>query len=147
MPSLALSLSSFVLDSAPSHPWTHSPGTVSFQVTLWSCPLLIHIEKKEMYVQVCAKLAFQEIPSNCSWNLPRYVDFIYKWFTNLLYILHIYSLSRFDILGTMKRKLRTDIHYPLTNLDLTPYICPVFRKHPKYNLCAVVVSKILFKTA
>ncbi|VFV38020.1 ubiquitin specific peptidase 50 [Lynx pardinus] len=55
----------------------------------------------------------------------------------------IFHLKRFDILGTMKRKLRTDIHYPLTNLDLSPYICPVFRKHPKYNLCAVVVSKIL----
>ncbi|KAM8783842.1 ubiquitin carboxyl-terminal hydrolase 50 [Rhynchonycteris naso] len=50
----------------------------------------------------------------------------------------IFHLKRFDILGTMKRKLRTDIHYPLTNLDLSPYICPIFRKHPKYNLCAVV---------
>ncbi|XP_038298245.1 inactive ubiquitin carboxyl-terminal hydrolase 50 isoform X1 [Canis lupus familiaris] len=53
----------------------------------------------------------------------------------------IFHLKRFDILGTMKRKLRTDIHYPLTNLDLTPYICPVFRKHPKYNLCAVVSQR------
>lgn len=59
------------------------------------------------------------------------------------YLTHLFYLSRFDILGTMKRKLRTDIHYPLTNLDLTPYICPIFRKHPKYNLCAVVVSKML----
>ncbi|XP_063104707.1 inactive ubiquitin carboxyl-terminal hydrolase 50 isoform X1 [Cavia porcellus] len=50
----------------------------------------------------------------------------------------IFHLKRFDIQGQVKRKLRTDIHYPLTNLDLTPYICPVFRKHPKYNLCAVV---------
>ncbi|XP_072818560.1 ubiquitin carboxyl-terminal hydrolase 50 isoform X3 [Vicugna pacos] len=50
----------------------------------------------------------------------------------------VFHLKRFDVLGTMKRKLRTDIHYPLTNLDLTPYICPIFRKHPKYNLCAVV---------
>ncbi|XP_045385090.1 inactive ubiquitin carboxyl-terminal hydrolase 50 [Lemur catta] len=50
----------------------------------------------------------------------------------------IFHLKRFDIQGTMKRKLRTHIHYPLTNLDLTPYICPIFRKHPKYNLCAVV---------
>ncbi|XP_065796176.1 ubiquitin carboxyl-terminal hydrolase 50 isoform X2 [Muntiacus reevesi] len=57
----------------------------------------------------------------------------------------VFHLKRFDILGTMKRKLRTNIHYPLTNLDLTPYICPIFRKHPKYNLCAVVkiVSKWL----
>nr|XP_011754422.1 inactive ubiquitin carboxyl-terminal hydrolase 50 isoform X2 [Macaca nemestrina] len=51
----------------------------------------------------------------------------------------IFHLKRFDIQGTTKRKLRTDIHYPLTNLDLTPYICPIFRKYPKYNLCAVVI--------
>ncbi|XP_021011484.1 inactive ubiquitin carboxyl-terminal hydrolase 50 [Mus caroli] len=50
----------------------------------------------------------------------------------------VFHLKRFDIQGTVKRKLWTDIHYPLTNLDLTPYICPVFRKHPMYNLCAVV---------
>ncbi|XP_058397551.1 inactive ubiquitin carboxyl-terminal hydrolase 50 [Diceros bicornis minor] len=50
----------------------------------------------------------------------------------------IFHLKRFDVLGTMKRKLRTDILYPLTNLDLTPYICPIFRKRSKYNLCAVV---------
>uniref|UniRef100_A0A8C5K7K8 Ubiquitin carboxyl-terminal hydrolase 50 n=1 Tax=Jaculus jaculus TaxID=51337 RepID=A0A8C5K7K8_JACJA len=50
----------------------------------------------------------------------------------------VFHLKRFDVLDTMKRKLRTNIHYPLTNLDLTPYICPVFRKHPKYNLFAVV---------
>ncbi|XP_042132097.2 ubiquitin carboxyl-terminal hydrolase 50 isoform X2 [Peromyscus maniculatus bairdii] len=50
----------------------------------------------------------------------------------------VFHLKRFDIQGTVKRKLRTDVRYPLTNLDLTPYICPIFRKHPKYNLCAVV---------
>ncbi|XP_006895374.1 PREDICTED: putative ubiquitin carboxyl-terminal hydrolase 50-like [Elephantulus edwardii] len=50
----------------------------------------------------------------------------------------IFHLKRFDTQGWMKRKLRTDIHYPLTNLDLTPYICPLSRKHSKYNLCAVV---------
>ncbi|KAK7814749.1 hypothetical protein U0070_018073, partial [Myodes glareolus] len=50
----------------------------------------------------------------------------------------VFHLKRFDIQGTVKRKLRTEILYPLTNLDLTPYICPIFRKHPKYNLCAVV---------
>ncbi|XP_070092833.1 ubiquitin carboxyl-terminal hydrolase 50 isoform X5 [Equus caballus] len=54
----------------------------------------------------------------------------------------IFHLKRFDILGTMKRKLRTNIHYPLTNLDLTPYICPIFRKHSKYNLCAVVLKEM-----
>jgi hypothetical protein len=67
------------------------------------------------------------------------VDFIQQ---SLLQTSYIYFFFRFDIQGTTKRKLRTDIHYPLTNLDLTPYICPIFRKHPKYNLCAVVVSKM-----
>uniref|UniRef100_A0A2K6SYM1 ubiquitinyl hydrolase 1 n=1 Tax=Saimiri boliviensis boliviensis TaxID=39432 RepID=A0A2K6SYM1_SAIBB len=57
----------------------------------------------------------------------------------------VFHLKRFDSQSTMKRKLRTDIHYPLTNLDLTPYISPIFRKHPKYNFCAVVVSKKLLK--
>ncbi|XP_004639115.1 inactive ubiquitin carboxyl-terminal hydrolase 50 [Octodon degus] len=50
----------------------------------------------------------------------------------------IFHLKRFDIQGQVKRKLRTDIHYPLANLDLTPYVSPVFRKHPSYSLCAVV---------
>uniref|UniRef100_A0A8C2W3V7 Ubiquitin carboxyl-terminal hydrolase 50 n=1 Tax=Chinchilla lanigera TaxID=34839 RepID=A0A8C2W3V7_CHILA len=50
----------------------------------------------------------------------------------------IFHLKRFDIQAQVKRKLRTDIYYPLTNLDLTPYICPVFRKQPNYSLCAVV---------
>uniref|UniRef100_A0A2K5Q2G1 ubiquitinyl hydrolase 1 n=1 Tax=Cebus imitator TaxID=2715852 RepID=A0A2K5Q2G1_CEBIM len=50
----------------------------------------------------------------------------------------VFHLKRFDSQGTMKRKLRTDIHYPLAKLDLTPYISPIFWKHPKYNLCAVV---------
>ncbi|XP_001380549.2 inactive ubiquitin carboxyl-terminal hydrolase 50 isoform X2 [Monodelphis domestica] len=50
----------------------------------------------------------------------------------------IFHLKRFDCQGRMKRKLRTDIHYPLNNLDLSPYIYPLFRKHPKYSLCGVV---------
>ncbi|XP_012400867.1 inactive ubiquitin carboxyl-terminal hydrolase 50 isoform X2 [Antechinus flavipes] len=50
----------------------------------------------------------------------------------------IFHLKRFDCQGRVKRKLRTDIHYPLNNLDLSPYIYPLFRKHPKYSLCGVV---------
>ncbi|XP_058283191.1 inactive ubiquitin carboxyl-terminal hydrolase 50 [Hylobates moloch] len=49
-----------------------------------------------------------------------------------------HAVRLFDIQGTTKRKLRTDIHYPLTNLDLTPYTCSIFRKYPKYDLSAVV---------
>ncbi|XP_013918732.1 PREDICTED: inactive ubiquitin carboxyl-terminal hydrolase 50 [Thamnophis sirtalis] len=46
----------------------------------------------------------------------------------------------FDCQGSYKKKLKTDIYYPLNNLDLSPYIYPLFRKNPKYNLFAVVVS-------
>ncbi|EMP29148.1 Putative ubiquitin carboxyl-terminal hydrolase 50, partial [Chelonia mydas] len=50
----------------------------------------------------------------------------------------IFHLKRFDYQGSYKRKLGTNIYYPLSNLDLSPYIYPLFRKNPKYNLCAVV---------
>lgn len=72
--------------------------------------------------------------------MSRDVDLTHEGLPHLLSISRICYFSRFDIQGSVKRKLRTDIRYPLTNLDITPYICPVFRKHPKYNLCAVVVS-------
>uniref|UniRef100_A0A2I3GMS8 ubiquitinyl hydrolase 1 n=1 Tax=Nomascus leucogenys TaxID=61853 RepID=A0A2I3GMS8_NOMLE len=75
-------------------------------------------------------------PANFFWIFSKHGT--NEWFPSLLCILHIYYPCRFDIQGTTKRKLRTDIHYPLTNLDLTPYICSIFRKYPKYNLCAVV---------
>ena len=94
---------------------------------------------------------YRSEPNNLSKKLLLTLLGIYEglWTSSVVvhkltfYFTHLFYLSRFDILGTMKRKLRTDIHYPLTNLDLTPYICPIFRKHPKYNLCAVVVSNIL----
>ncbi|XP_034290556.1 inactive ubiquitin carboxyl-terminal hydrolase 50 [Pantherophis guttatus] len=50
----------------------------------------------------------------------------------------IFHLKRFDCQGSYKKKLKTDIYYPLNNLDLSPYIYPLFRKNPKYNLFAVV---------
>ncbi|KAJ6662771.1 hypothetical protein lerEdw1_010975 [Lerista edwardsae] len=50
----------------------------------------------------------------------------------------IFHLKRFDCQGSYKKKLKTDIYYPLNNLDLSHYIYPLFRKNPKYNLFAVV---------
>nr|XP_056722057.1 inactive ubiquitin carboxyl-terminal hydrolase 50 [Euleptes europaea] len=50
----------------------------------------------------------------------------------------IFHLKRFDCQGSYKKKLKTDIYYPLNNLDLSPYIYPLFRKNPKYSLFAVV---------
>ncbi|XP_033023435.1 putative ubiquitin carboxyl-terminal hydrolase 50 [Lacerta agilis] len=50
----------------------------------------------------------------------------------------IFHLKRFDCQGSYKKKLKTDIYYPLNNLDLSSYIYPLFRKNPKYSLFAVV---------
>uniref|UniRef100_A0A8D0H3J2 Ubiquitin carboxyl-terminal hydrolase 50 n=1 Tax=Sphenodon punctatus TaxID=8508 RepID=A0A8D0H3J2_SPHPU len=50
----------------------------------------------------------------------------------------IFHLKRFDCQGSYKKKLRTEIYYPLNNLDLSPYIYPLVRKNPKYSLFAVV---------
>ena len=88
-------------------------------------------------------MILSEVSLNCPGNVFRRVDLPRTRLTDILRVSCFCHLPRFDIQGTVKRKLRTDIHYPLTNLDLTPYICPVFRKHPMYNLCAVVVSSML----
>ncbi|XP_066491259.1 ubiquitin carboxyl-terminal hydrolase 50 [Tiliqua scincoides] len=50
----------------------------------------------------------------------------------------IFHLKRFECQGSYKKKLRTDIYYPLNNLDLSCYIYPLFRKNPKYHLFGVV---------
>ncbi|XP_062819655.1 inactive ubiquitin carboxyl-terminal hydrolase 50 [Anolis carolinensis] len=50
----------------------------------------------------------------------------------------VFHLKRFDCQGLYKKKLKTDIYYPLNNLDLSSYIYPLFRKNPKYSLFAVV---------
>lgn len=124
-----------------------------------SCPSPVSVLTRPVDVELLSICRYEKL----LWTHPHQIISLRKYFElylesvkvwglhswvlhRLIFISHVYCRSRFDILGTMKRKLRTDIHYPLTNLDLTPYICPVFRKHPKYNLCAVVVSKIqLFK--
>ncbi|KFV58313.1 Putative ubiquitin carboxyl-terminal hydrolase 50, partial [Gavia stellata] len=50
----------------------------------------------------------------------------------------IFHLKRFEWQSKHKRKLSTDIFYPLSNLDLSPYSYPVFAKDAEYSLCAVV---------
>uniref|UniRef100_A0A8B9P665 Ubiquitin carboxyl-terminal hydrolase 50 n=1 Tax=Apteryx owenii TaxID=8824 RepID=A0A8B9P665_APTOW len=50
----------------------------------------------------------------------------------------IFHLKRFDRQGNYKKKLLTDICYPLSNLDLSPYSYPFFCRNSKYSLCAVV---------
>ncbi|NWX42651.1 UBP50 hydrolase, partial [Steatornis caripensis] len=50
----------------------------------------------------------------------------------------IFHLKRFEWQGKHKRKLSTDICYPLSNLDLSPYSSPLSCKDGEYSLCAVV---------
>ncbi|NWI31265.1 UBP50 hydrolase, partial [Sula dactylatra] len=50
----------------------------------------------------------------------------------------IFHLKRFEWQGKHKRKLSTNICYPLSNLDLCPYSSPHFCKDAEYSLCAVV---------
>ncbi|XP_069481062.1 ubiquitin carboxyl-terminal hydrolase 50 isoform X2 [Ambystoma mexicanum] len=50
----------------------------------------------------------------------------------------IFHLKRFDCRDRIKRKLKTDVHYPLRNLDMSPYCSIPFQRLPKYNLYAVV---------
>ncbi|NXL93861.1 UBP50 hydrolase, partial [Alectura lathami] len=50
----------------------------------------------------------------------------------------IFHLKRFEWQGKYKRKLLTDVCYPLSNLDLSPYSYPLLHKNSEYSLCAVV---------
>ncbi|KFV09243.1 Putative ubiquitin carboxyl-terminal hydrolase 50, partial [Tauraco erythrolophus] len=50
----------------------------------------------------------------------------------------IFHLKRFEWQGRHRRKLSTDICYPLSNLDLSPYSSPPFCTEAAYSLCAVV---------
>lgn len=49
----------------------------------------------------------------------------------------IFHFKRFEYQG-IKMKLKTNINFPLKNLDLSPFLSSSNEKHPKYNLYAVV---------
>ncbi|NXF88572.1 UBP50 hydrolase, partial [Eubucco bourcierii] len=50
----------------------------------------------------------------------------------------IFHLKRFEWQGNNRRKLLTDIHYSLSNLDLSPYSAPHYCVDAEYSLYAVV---------
>ncbi|KAM8972278.1 ubiquitin carboxyl-terminal hydrolase 50 [Pelodytes ibericus] len=50
----------------------------------------------------------------------------------------IFHFKRFEYQGQIRRKLNTNINFPLKNLDLSPFLSPNKVKHSKYNLYAVV---------
>ncbi|XP_056428176.1 inactive ubiquitin carboxyl-terminal hydrolase 50 isoform X6 [Hyla sarda] len=57
------------------------------------------------------------------WKLPK------------ILILH---LKRFEYKGQLKRKLKTNVDFPMKNLDLKPFLSTLCVKHQKYRLYAVV---------
>ncbi|XP_029431732.1 putative ubiquitin carboxyl-terminal hydrolase 50 isoform X1 [Rhinatrema bivittatum] len=50
----------------------------------------------------------------------------------------ILHLKRFEYEGQYKRKLRTDVTFPVNNLDFTPFLSPSLQRCPRYHLYAVV---------
>ncbi|XP_072004412.1 ubiquitin carboxyl-terminal hydrolase 50 [Engystomops pustulosus] len=57
------------------------------------------------------------------WKLPK------------ILILH---LKRFEYKGCLKRKLKTNVEFPMKNLDLSPFVSPLIVKQQKYKLYAIV---------
>ncbi|NXI44598.1 UBP50 hydrolase, partial [Galbula dea] len=51
----------------------------------------------------------------------------------------IFHLKRFEWEDKHRRKLSTNIHYPLSSLDLSPYCSPHLCRDAEYSLCAVVI--------
>ncbi|XP_068131488.1 ubiquitin carboxyl-terminal hydrolase 50 isoform X2 [Hyperolius riggenbachi] len=47
-------------------------------------------------------------------------------------------LKRFEFRGGVKKKLKTNVTFPLENLDMSPFLSTYYVQYPKYNLYSVV---------
>ncbi|NXW83141.1 UBP50 hydrolase, partial [Alopecoenas beccarii] len=76
---------------------------------------------------------------HCSWCGTKQDAAVKATITKAPQII-IFHLKRFEWQGKQKRKLSTDIWYPLSDLDLSPYSAEERRrcKDAEYSLCAVV---------
>ncbi|XP_056428170.1 inactive ubiquitin carboxyl-terminal hydrolase 50 isoform X2 [Hyla sarda] len=108
--------------------------------TVLSLPIA---SKKESSVQECLENFFEQVTLTTTnkifcplckikqdasvktqiWKLPK------------ILILH---LKRFEYKGQLKRKLKTNVDFPMKNLDLKPFLSTLCVKHQKYRLYAVV---------
>ncbi|KAM6119378.1 ubiquitin carboxyl-terminal hydrolase 50 [Pterocles gutturalis] len=94
-------------------------------------------------LQDCLKCFFQQDTLtwnnqiHCSWCGTKRDAAVKATITKAPQIV-IFHLKRFEWQGKHRRKLLTDIRYPLSNLDLSPYSSPLSCKDAKYSLCAVV---------
>ncbi|XP_025901473.1 inactive ubiquitin carboxyl-terminal hydrolase 50 [Nothoprocta perdicaria] len=130
-------------------------GQLSYDITCLECETTT--DKPEIFtvlslpipseracsLQDCLKCFFQQDTLtwnnqiHCSWCGTKQDAAVKANLTKAPKII-IFHLKRFDCQGTYKKKLLTDICYPLSNLDLSPYSSPLFRRNCKYSLCAVV---------
>ncbi|KAM6196135.1 LOW QUALITY PROTEIN: ubiquitin carboxyl-terminal hydrolase 50 [Sarcoramphus papa] len=130
-------------------------GQLSYDITCLECKTTI--ERPESFtvlslpipsksacsLQDCLNCFFQQDTLtwnnqiHCSWCGTKQDAAVKATITKAPQII-IFHLKRFEWQGKHKRKLSTDICYPLSNLDLSPYSSTLFRKDAEYSLCAVV---------
>ncbi|NXC45061.1 UBP50 hydrolase, partial [Penelope pileata] len=94
-------------------------------------------------LQDCLKCFFQQDTLtwnnqiHCSW-CGRKQDTAVKAIITKAPRIVVFHLKRFEWQGNHKKKLLTDICFPLSNLDLSPYSYPLCCNISAYSLCAVV---------
>ncbi|NXT52121.1 UBP50 hydrolase, partial [Pluvianellus socialis] len=130
-------------------------GQLSYEITCLKCQttterpesftvLSLPIPSKSACsLQDCLKCFFQQDTLtwnnqiHCSWCRTKQ-DAVVKGIITKAPQVIIFHLKRFEWQDKHKGKLLTDICYPLSSLDLSPYTSPPFRRDAEYSLCAVV---------
>ncbi|NXV17411.1 UBP50 hydrolase, partial [Cepphus grylle] len=99
--------------------------------------------KSECSLEDCLKCFFQQDTLtwnnqiHCSWCGTKQDAVVKGTITKAPQII-IFHLKRFEWQDKHKGKLSTTVRYPLSDLDLSPYAAPPFRRDAEYSLCAVV---------
>ncbi|XP_009875969.1 PREDICTED: putative ubiquitin carboxyl-terminal hydrolase 50 [Apaloderma vittatum] len=130
-------------------------GQLRYDITCLACKTAIH--RPESFtvlslpipsqsvcsLQDCLKCFFQQ--DTLTWNnqihcsqCEKKNDAVVKATITKAPQIIIFHLKRFEWQGNHRRKLSTDICYPLSNLDLSPYSSPPSCLDAEYSLCAVV---------
>ncbi|KAM6388347.1 ubiquitin carboxyl-terminal hydrolase 50 [Pluvialis apricaria] len=130
-------------------------GQISYEITCLECKtttvrpesftvLSLPVPSKSACsLQDCLKCFFQQDTLtwnnqiHCSWCGTKQDAVVKSIITKAPQII-IFHLKRFEWQDKHKGKLLTDICYPLSSLNLSPYTSPPLCKDAEYSLCAVV---------
>ncbi|KFP66005.1 Putative ubiquitin carboxyl-terminal hydrolase 50, partial [Cariama cristata] len=130
-------------------------GQLSYNITCLKCQTTIDRpesftvlslpipSKTACSLQDCLECFFQQDTLtwnnqiHCSWCGTKQDAAVKATITKAPQII-IFHLKRFEWQGNRKRKLSTDICFPLSNPVLSPYSSPLLCKDAEYSLCAVV---------